>query len=519
MDIKQLTTVALAALVVISGYYAWRRPQELGSLEPERTGRVASAEVTPLDIQRIHIERIDSSRRQLTAIEVRAMDHEWVIASHHDYPADGPARDGGVNQVGTALTAAMNLTYGRQVTADARRHGEHGVRDPRRFETGDDPAEFGIRVLLEDRSGRGVVSLIIGSEAEDLAGQTHKFFFARVPEENEVYLVRYEGRSDEEGPMQWADADIQRMFSASFGDWVERDLMKIRADQVRRLEIDQHSVHITEDGQSRLQEGLVTTLRRPASDLPWQAQEAPSDKELDTNAVNDLIRALTGLRIKNVIQRTGRQLAAAGFYSDGRNLYGQDGATRVATQDGMMFELFFGRTTTRFVGDDRADDGPDRYMGVFVRYEKEHDEEIPRRPSQPVAPSAPREPAALADDADDEEREAHRQAMELFEREQAEYAKERAAYEEAVENHPEAMRAWQQRVQEHEEDRMRFLTELNERFARFLYVIDNERFANLRPDAKALFTAEDDEDDETDADADDLMPDIDIGELIGPEED
>ena len=520
MDGKQLTTLVLVALVIISGFFAWRQPGEPAVQQLERSGRVAAADVTPLDIQRIHIERIDSSRRQPLAIDVREVDREWFIASHHDYPADGPAKDAGTNQVGTVLTAAMNLTYGRQITDDARRHGEHGVRDPRNFEAGDDPVEFGTRVLLEDRSGRGVMTLIIGTEAEDLSGQTHKFFFARVPEENEVYLVRYEGQSQEEGPMRWADADIQKMFSVSFGDWVERDLMKIQANQVRRLQIDQHQVHIGDDRRAHLEKGEVVELRRPASDLPWRSDDGPQGKDVDTDAVNDLVRALTGLRIKNVVERSDGQLPAHGFYSDGQTLFGQDGATRVATKDGMMFHLYFGRTTARFAAADQAEEGPDRFMGVFISYTQENDEDVPRRPSQPVEPSAPREPPALADDADDDEQAAYRQAMELFEREQAEYTKEQQAYAEAVENHPAAVQAWQQRVEEHIEDRQRFLGELNDRFARFLYVIDNERFAKLRPDVTSLFTAEDDQDDDGANEAEqELMPDVDIGDLLGPDAD
>lgn len=419
----------------------WKAPEAVVVQVSKEGKAIGRADVKSDDIGRFRIMAWDSDRDLVDAIEVK---HEgaWLIASRHDYPADGSPRTGKV------FGAILDLKYNRLVTADAKQHASLGVLDPEKAGDSKDGEGFGKRVTIYDRSGAPLVDLIVGKDAAGVEKQR----YVREPGSDEVYTCAIN------------DADL----STKFKDWVEVDLMKLQRGDVRALEIDEHEV---DEKAGRVVPGTVTDLARKDGVADWTCAKLLEGKEVDKAAVDKVLDALTYLRIKDVQARPGiktrldiamlqQQMVQLGFFpTEQGQLFGNMGATRVSTKDGMTFHLFFGEIVADSMKVDGAKDAkdaaakpadkkPDRYMAVFVSYDPNQDQDVPAEPK--------------ADEKKDGDK--------PVEGEKKDPKAEHAA-----------------KVKEHQEKRQKKLKSLQSRFDKFFYVITDEDFGKLRPKGETLF--------------------------------
>lgn len=376
--------VALAAL---SAGGAWSmRPVELPPAQFEDTGELMfpSFEDPTLAVS-LKVQQWDKDGSQLNAFSVGIKDSRWVIPSHNDYPADATER------MGKAAAGFIGMRKDLLRSESAKDHAELGVLDP----AGDEGEgeEKGMRVTIADESGTRLVDVIVGKKLDDKPG----FRFVRMPDQDRTYASRME-------------LDL----STNFIDWIEKDLLKIKRDEI--VALTSNSYRVAEDtgqveGHSPLRfekrddeagkpKWTLVATPGPGSSGPLgvgvaPVAELPEAKVVDESKVRQMVSGLDNLKIVGVRPQperlTQRALLKKGFFlsADLKQLFGNEGQLGALTRDGISFTLYFGEisydTGLALSGGGDADASTDpqgevddkkahRYMFVSVGYHAELDQ-------------------------------------------------------------------------------------------------------------------------------------------------
>jgi len=453
------TTIVLAILFAITFVFAWIGRGGEADAGPERIGpRVFGPQVGEdygeiADVARrargLHMTTWSGARQEAENLKIVFEDGRWIIPSHYDYPADGGEK------VGEVAGRMLGIEKGRLVSDDPTRHGELGVVDPRGGETLADDDEFGRRITLLDAQGEAIVDLVIGDQVP--AGGAN-LRFVREAGAREVYT-----------------AEVEADPSTAFVDWVERDLLKVEAGKVRELDIDPHRVDETRMAVMPAEKTLLA--RRERGDDDWTTEPAPEEgMEVADAKIDAITRALGRVRVSGVraLDRGDiRELMRYGifFVPKTGTFYGNEGATGFVTAEGMSYRCYFGEIAAGTghalsagkEGEDGGATGKDhRFLVVSSMYRPERDAEIRELDALIAAKEAPAadegeegagsEDPATGGDGD--------------ERSLEELREERA-----------------RRVAEMEARQKR----LARRFERFVFVIADSVFHDLRPDIDSLF--------------------------------
>lgn len=315
--------LAIAAAVVEPG----SKPPEIFSDQ----GEVFFPRLTdPLAAKVLEVVEYDDATATARPFKVEFKRGKWTIPSHYNYPADAKDR--------LAKTAAALVDLKRdQVRSDlAEDHAKYGVIDPL-----DQKATSlqgrGKRVTLRDEQGGVLADLILGHAAKEKAG----YRYVRLPGQKRTYAVKTE-----------ADP------SAKFEDWIESDLLKVTAAQVKRITIHNYSIN---EQLGRLENVENIPLTRDGD-----AWKLTSGEKINTGRVQSLLSSLTRLRIVGVrpkppnmtadLKTTGSfqmsmesmvSLRQKGFFitPDGR-LLSNEGEVLAETNDGVVYTLRFGEILT-----------------------------------------------------------------------------------------------------------------------------------------------------------------------------
>lgn len=274
------------------------------------------------------IEVVDYDEDTATArpLKVEFQDKKWVIPSHHAYPADAQER---LAQTSAAL---MELRKDMTISARIEDHSEYGVIDP--IDTKSTTlAGRGKRVTLRDENGTVLADFVLGKEVEGKAG----YRYMRVPTQRRTYAVK-------------TDADV----SADFADWIETDLLKIDAADIRKISINSYSIN---EGRGVLENQERNTLTK--RDAKWRMSGGGSPKQ---NKMDALTKALDDLRIVDVQPKPPNltqdlktkegirmsmdsvmSLRQKGFFVTPRGqLFSNEGEVIVETANGIEYTLRFG---------------------------------------------------------------------------------------------------------------------------------------------------------------------------------
>lgn len=255
-----------------------------------------------------HLEliAIPEGETKPTKFEIGFSDGMWRILSHHGYPAEAEDR--------LARTAASVIGVTRLSLAGRRKsqHAGFGVIDPLSEEL-EDPSAAGKRIRLLDRENNPLSDLIIGKrveenreeftdennenpeEAKKAAIRKKPLYYVRRPDEEETYLAR-----------------IDLNISTRFSDWIEPDLLKLKAGDVRQIVIDNYRVAVRLvplPGGAQLPRAVrdqreVLKLSRDESWQPWKLDGLNSETEsLKTEKIDDLLSVLDEMTILGVAPR------------------------------------------------------------------------------------------------------------------------------------------------------------------------------------------------------------------------
>ena len=304
------------------------------------------------------IEVVDYDPETATArpLKVEFADGKWRVPSHFNYPADAE------NRLADTAAALMELRKDAIVSDRVEEHSDYGVIDP--FAEGELSLEGrGKRVTLKDENGTTLADFIVGEKVE---GKPNRRYM-RVPTQKRVYEVE-------------TSADV----SAKFEDWIETDLLKLAAGDIRRILVNRYSIN-ERLGRLENQERLTLTKK----DDKWSMSGGGTP---DTSKMNELTGALDSLKIVDVqpkpdnltadlkspqgIQPTRESLMSLqqkGFFMTRMGLLSNEGEITVNAKNGLQYMLRFGEIASSGPGGggesaEGDDEGERRYLFITVSY-------------------------------------------------------------------------------------------------------------------------------------------------------
>jgi hypothetical protein len=443
----------------------------------------------------------------------------WVLPAHQNYPAD--ARD----QLAAAATALVDLKMLDVVSKSPGDHETYGViePDPEKIK----PGMTGVGQLVEIRDGSGnkLARLVIGKEDKrrvgaDSGGRTLRF-------------VRKAGQD----PVYRVEVDTSK-FTTSFGDWIEKDLLKLSPWDVRRLGLEDYAlVAVESNGRVgvQLDRKYRIDLAYDDKDAKWslvkleafskegepKEEKLADGEELASGQLNDLRNALGDLKIVDVARKPSglsAELKAEESFTNDREavtsmqqrgflplktgeILSTDGETIVGMKDGVEYVLRFGAPTT-VAGDSKtgeskpgdeegkgaepekaaAGETSGRYLLVMARF----NEQLLEKPMLEPLPDGPADEAKKEEDgekSDGEKKDGDATEKKSDAAESLKKADEaEAAAQVALENRRRVERE-NRRKQDDYDDKVKAaqkrVRDLNGRFADWFYVVSDKEYAKI----------------------------------------
>jgi hypothetical protein len=365
---------------------------------------------------------------------------QWIIPSHHNYPAD--ARD----RLARTAAGIIELRKDDFRTDNAADHAACNVVDPL-----DDPSTGlqgrGQRVTIKGEGNAVLADLIIGGVVEG----RDKMRFVRIPGQKRVYASR-----------------IDMEVSTKFGDWIEKDLLQASKDDFDSIVLKNYSI---DERSGKVDERDRVVLEKKGE---WTTAGLRKDQEIAPGKMGELLGALDDLKIEGVrpkpeglvatlVRTEGnvsitrddiRSLQSKGYFlsRDGK-LLSNEGEVEARTSDGRVYMLRFGEvvygsglavTAGTAAEGEAAGPGENRYLFVTVGFDPSLFPEPANAPSTDFL----NKPDSLWTDAD---------------------RANNSVYE--------AHSAWAKR----KGDAEKLANDLNARFAKWFYVISSASFDKLRP--------------------------------------
>jgi hypothetical protein len=370
---------------------------------------------------------------------------QWIIPSHHNYPADAKDR---LAQTAAGIIELKKDDFRTDNVAD---HVACGVVDPL------DDASAGLqgrgqRVTIKGESNTVLADLIIGAPVPG----REKMRFVRIPGQKRVYASRM-------------DMEV----STKFGDWIEKDLLQAGRDDFDNILLRNYSI---DEKTGKVDERERIVLEKHDQ---WTTPGLKKDEEISPAKLNELLGALDDLKIEGVrpkpeglsasLTRSSGNVSISTedvlslqskgyFFSRDGKLLSNEGEVQARTKDGRIYTLRFGEvvygsgmavTAGTGEGDEAGGPGENRYLFVTVTFDPSLFPEPRNAPNTDFLSK----PDSLWTDTDRENRSVY-----------------------------EAHRKWEEQVT----SAQKRVTDLNARFAKWYYVISAVSFEKLRPSRSEL---------------------------------
>lgn len=311
--------------------------------------------IDPLACRALEVVDYDEATATARPFKVEFKNRRWGLPSHFNYPADAQDR------LAKTAAAVMDLKKDSIRSDSVSDHASLGVIDPL-DQKATSLSGRGKRVTLRDEKGAALADFVLGKAVEGKPG----YRYVRVPGQKRTYAVK-------------TDADP----SANFEDWIETDLLKLSAGEIRKITINNYSIN-EELGQLENAERTVLTKEKDK----WTASMGRAPRKA---AIDSLTTALDTLRIVNVQPKPPAltkdlraqeglmlsmesllSLRQKGFFvTPTGQLLSNEGELIVETEKGLIYTLRFGEVAP---GSPGGSDGTDdktserRYLFITVGY-------------------------------------------------------------------------------------------------------------------------------------------------------
>ena len=381
--------VTVAAAVVLTAWINRSNLPEAAAPAEMRNQLLFPEFKDPLAAASLEIVEYDESTATPRPFKVAQVKGRWSIPSHDDYPTD--AKD----QLAEAAGSLLDLRV-LDVASDSRGdHSLYGVLDPDPKTLPAGATGVGTRVAIRDKLDKPLLSMVIGKA---VAGRDGLRYVRRIGQDA-VYVVAL--KTDK--------------LTARFGDWIEKDLLKFNALDMKQLEIQDYSIDMVQ-GVQNVRGVLTLMYDDTASDAKWKLVEDKSlkgkelianklgaNEELSTTTLDDLKSALADLKIVDVNRKPGglsgdlkssgkmkidqesnQSLSDRGFHlvpaEGGYVLLSDQGEVHVGMKDGVEYILRFGQIAgqgeakAKGKGKDAKKDesaGVNRYLFVMAEFNRD----------------------------------------------------------------------------------------------------------------------------------------------------
>ena len=473
---KTVGMFAAAAALLLVALVA--RPKVEAPQSRNIGGAIHSGFTDPLAVAKVEIIEYDTTRGEASGIVAAKKSSGWVIQSRHDYPADAQ------HQLQKSTTLLIGLEKLGVESTESADHAKYGVVDPQKAKPGDDGV--GKLVRFSNEAGAALAELIIGKELPGDAGaepQAAKLYYVRIPGEDSVLTTRLGNTS---------------ALTTRFEDWVERDLLSFKngyqfnSAAVKRVVMDLHRVEDVGVGVRPIKGPIYQFIHQHAGGQEWADANGSEFKpakheQINQTALNNFRTAMADLKITDVEPKPAvlatnllagnefagevdtesvRSLRKKGFWAARLGnetnaapvILSNQGETRVGMDDGVEYVLRFGEAIAKGGAADKNATADSRYIYILARF----NEALLDKPVL-VLPDANATKGAEGNATNlDKLREAEAKLV------ADEHAKKLKEYTDKADNA-------QRRVRE-----------LNQKYARWYYVISEDVYKKLHLDRAAL---------------------------------
>ena len=170
----------------------------------------------PTMAQSLEVVDFDAETATAHPFKVQVQNGLWSIPSHYNYPADAEQQ---LSQISAAIIALKKDVVAAENVSEQERTGTLDPLD----ETLPAIRGRGTRVIIKGDNDRLLADIIIGKPLEGRPA----FRYVRLADQRRIYVAEV------------GDLDI----STNFGDWVDRDLLKIVWDDVDEVIIRDYSLN------------------------------------------------------------------------------------------------------------------------------------------------------------------------------------------------------------------------------------------------------------------------------------
>lgn len=305
----------------------------------------------PLAAKSLEIIDFDEDTGSLVPFKVAQVNGLWSIPSHSNYPADA------AQQMADAATSLIDMRGLGIAGREKSTHESLGVVDPKSPDLTAGTTGVGKRVTIEDGKGQILAQLIIGKTDPKQTSVR----YVRKPGQDYVYRV--EMATDK--------------LSTKFDDWIEKDLLKLNAFDVKQVVMSDYSVDVL---QGAIAQRSLISVDYDSKDAKWKLEDMKvfeprkglvpahlaADEEVNNDKLNDLKTALDDLKIIDVSRKPAglsadlkvedklakdsnskQSLAEHGFYvaslGNKVELFSNEGEARCGTTEGVEYILRFGQ--------------------------------------------------------------------------------------------------------------------------------------------------------------------------------
>jgi hypothetical protein len=386
---KTLTFLLVAAMALLVAWEPWR-PAPMATDAPADVGQKLFPDFqNPLAAKSLEIVSFDEDTASLSDFRVAQVGGVWSIPSHSDYPADAADH---MAQAATALLDVEILNLASNKPGDQELYGV--IAPDAKLRPG--MVGVGLRITVKDDKDRVLADLVIGKEVKDQPAQR----YVRRADRDQILLVNV--KTDK--------------FSTKFENWIEKNLLKLNAFDVRQLELNDYSLSesLTNQGvrllihkRSRMKLGYDDAKSAwsllDMAEFDPKGEPVPAkledDEELNSEKLNTLKTALNDLQIVDVQRKpkglsqdlraseelvkdneAQMSLVERGFYPVGENneIYSSEGEVTCTTKDGVRYVLRFGRlaggeeTKSEKKPDEKEKSSPalNRYLLVMAQFDE-----------------------------------------------------------------------------------------------------------------------------------------------------
>jgi hypothetical protein len=382
---KTLIYVLVAGMALLVAWEPWR-PAPADTSVPERVGQKLFPDFSnPLAAKSLEVMTFNEADATLRDFKVAQQNGVWSIPSQSGYPADAKEH---MAKAATALMDIKILGVASDLPGDQKIYGVI-TPDPAKLKVGE--TGVGTRVTVRDGSDKVLADLVIGKPVKDAPQQR----YVREAGRDAIYTV----------------AVSTNEFSTKFGDWIEKDLLKLNPLDVKQVELNDYSsqARATREGQylaldqrseidlgfddAKSQWSLLEMKEFDAEGKPTTITLSDTE-ELDAEKLNAMKAALVDLKIIDVERKPSglsqdlkaseefvknREAAVSlqqrGFFpattqGGGLQIYSSEGEVMASTKEGVKYILRFGNLADAGAegdkpaeGDAEKKDGEDKSTG------------------------------------------------------------------------------------------------------------------------------------------------------------